>query len=993
MQKDPGGSSEDNHANAPRGGSAPAPADAAGRRRSGESAVSAFFWAMVLVLLVSAVLTYRFNAQFAREAEQVDRLQQARITLAELRACVRMPAGAGYCLDGLDPLAGDLRGDGERRLLEELRAVVPDPQRTEAAAARLDLNLRETLQQRKVELERDRVAMLLSLLLTPALAMIIVFVLSRTVRTQLRRSAGAREEVQRQQALLAAVLASSPDLIAYRAADGTYLGCNEAYVELVNIPAAEVVGKKVEDVLLPEDARQVRAQDEIVLRTNHGSALESWFQYPDGRRALLEFVRSPMRDADGNAVGVVAVGREVTRRREAEEELRRARTVAEEATAMKTAFLANMSHEIRTPINAIMGMSHLALKTELTPRQRNYLQKVQAAGQHLAGIVDDILDLSKIESGNLQLEREVFELDTVLDQVAVVVSERAESKGLELVFDVAADVPARIGGDPLRVRQVLINYLNNAIKFTERGEVVLRVTVQEREGQRVLLRFAVRDTGIGLTTEQAARMFQQFQQADRSTTRKYGGTGLGLAISRSLARMMGGDVGLESKYGEGSTFWFTAWLEQAEPSARPSLPWPDLRQRRALVADDNASAREALCGLLRQLTFQVEATDTGEEAIELLRYAAVTGQPFTFVFLDWDMPDGDTAALPARIAALGLRPQPVVIVTAGHQAAEAAERLPDAHVLRKPTSPSAVFDLAMSALRGMRGDNAPAPTVRRPPEPEAEPAGAQPLAGARILLVEDNLVNQQVAQEILRQAGAMVVTVDDGAQAVQQVRDEAFDVVLMDMQMPVMDGVTATLQIRAEGRQLPIVAMTANAMASDRERCLSAGMNDFVSKPIHPRELLRAVGEWLPQRPAAAAAKASAAPAADTAAGPPALARLRGVPGLDAALGLQYIPGGDPSFYLQMLQVFIQSYADCAGRIREALAAGDRGTAERLSHGCKGTASTLGAHRVAELAANLEQALLAQPDGAAVGELVARLGQAMGELTGALRAALPEPPR
>ncbi|HET8744362.1 MAG TPA: response regulator [Ramlibacter sp.] len=788
------------------------------RSRRGERAASAFFWAMVLVLLASTSLTYRSNVRFAAAARDMDRIQQARLELAELRTCLRSrPVEA--CSGALEALRRSIAEGEETRLFGQLErslyagAAGPALQ----AGGRIEHALKDALEGRKSTLADDRAAMLVSLLLTLGLCVLIVSVLALNVRTQLRRSNRARDELQRQQGLLQAVIASSPDLIAYRDADGTFLGCNEAYAGLAGMPAEAIAGRTVEEVLPAAVAQREREEDAQVLIRNQGSTTEAWFDYPDGRRVRLEFVRSPMRDEEGTPIGVVALGRDVTRRREAEEELRRAHALAEEATELKTAFLANMSHEIRTPINAILGMTHLALATGLTSRQRDYLGKVQAAGEHLAGVVDDILDLSKIEAGKLVLEREAFALDAVLQQVSGVVAEKAQARGLALVVEVDPEVPRQLAGDALRVRQVLINYLDNAIKFTERGEVALRIALSRREGQRVLLRFAVRDTGVGLSPEQAKRVFQQFEQADRSTTRKYGGTGLGLAISRSLAEMMGGKVGVESRLGEGSTFWFTAWLEVA--------------------------------------------------------------------------PEGEPGAAP---------PPPR------------------------------------------------APGLAAPPQ----------LQGARVLLVEDNAVNQQVASELLQAAGVTVAIADNGELAVQRVRDQRFDLVLMDMQMPVMDGLTATERIRALGQDVPIVAMTANAMAGDRERCLAAGMNDFLSKPIHPQELYRVVAAWLPAATDTAEPAAASQPP-EAVALDPRLAPLAGVPGLDVARGLEFTPGPDAGFYLQMLGIFLESYRDCEERLREFLERGDRVDAERLMHNCKGAAATLGAVPVAERAAELEQALRA----------------------------------
>jgi PAS domain S-box-containing protein len=1002
-------------------------------RAGGERALNLSFWAMVIVLVASTSYTYRSNLRFAAAAQDVDAMQQARVELANVRACTQradvalaahLASGDAPSLRALAAAARDCRAGSVLlgRLLDDdvahaadlaaLQAAVRERlarqehvaqafdagglatawgtpgagatatgNQVQAAIDRLDHALHEVLEGRKNGLAQDRAAMLVSLLLTLGLCVAVISVLTRSVRTQLRRSAAAREEVQSQQAMLRTVIESSPDLIGYRDTEGRFLGCNQAYADLVGLKSANVVGRTIEELFAPEAAARIRREDAEVLAADQEVRSETWFDYPDGKRMLLEFLRSPLRDHWGKVNGVLAVARDVTQRRQAEEEMRQSRELAEEATAMKTAFLANMSHEIRTPINAITGMSYLALKTELTPRQRDYINKVHAAGQHLVGVVDDILDFSKAEAGRLELENAPFNLDALLAEVSNVVAQRAEAKGLELVFDVAAAVPLQLIGDALRVRQVLINYLNNAIKFTERGEVVLKIALAERDGARVLLRFTVTDTGIGLSPEQAARMFQQFQQADTSTTRKYGGTGLGLAISRTLAEMMGGDVGVDSHLGKGSTFWFTASLGVAPFDPRPDLPWPDLRNMRALVADDNQSARTALCDMLRGMTFQVDGAASGEETIAMLRQAHLAGAPYTFVFVDWQMPPGiDGVEVSRRIDALRLKPAPIIILTAGQFATESAEFRDGRHVLLKPTSASAVFDLAVAALRGIRGGRAPELALR--PSPALEQAATEALQHARVLLVEDNEVNQQVASEILQEAGVTVFLAENGAIALRRVQEEHFDLVLMDMQMPVMDGVTATERIRALGLTLPVVAMTANAMATDRERCLAAGMNDFVSKPIHPQELFRVVCRWLPQADAAPAPEAAPAPApvphASAPAAPadrpalrdPVVAALTGVRGLDVTRGLGFIPGGDEAFYVEVLRRVIGSYRGCEQKLREALAADDWETAERVVHSCRGSSATIGAVQVAEAAQALEDALRERRPRAEVDPLV-----------------------
>ncbi|WP_053076813.1 PAS domain-containing hybrid sensor histidine kinase/response regulator [Caenimonas sp. SL110] len=370
----------------------------------------------------------------------------------------------------------------------------------------------------------------------------------------------ASQETQRQRALMTALIGSISDMVVYRDANGVHLGCNGAFEELAGMTQDDLVGHTALELFPKARADIINSRDRIVFESLCKDSIEDKVYYPSGRTAIMETIRSPLRDASGKLLGVVAIGRDVTARKQAEEELRRAKDLAEQATRMKTDFLANMSHEIRTPMNAVIGMSHLALRTELTPRQRDYISKVQSSGQHLLGIINDILDFSKLEAGKVAIEQAGFTLEQLLGGVADLIADKAAAKGLGLVFDVPADVPQRLVGDSLRVGQILINYANNAVKYTEQGSVVIAARVVERDADSVLLRLSVTDTGIGLSQEQQRRLFQSFQQADTSTTRKHGGTGLGLAISKKLANLMGGDVGVESDVGRGSTFWFTARL-------------------------------------------------------------------------------------------------------------------------------------------------------------------------------------------------------------------------------------------------------------------------------------------------------------------------------------------------------------------------------------------------------------------------------------------------
>jgi PAS domain S-box-containing protein len=687
------------------------------------------------------------------------------------------------------------------------------------------------------------------------------------------------------------------------------------------------------------------------------------------------------RDEEGKALHMYGVTQDISDIKKAEKELASAKETAESATTAKSQFLATMSHEIRTPMNAIMGLSNLALKTELNRKQEDYLVKIDRSANSLLGIINDILDFSKIEAGKLNIEKTEFDIEHVFDTVSNLVSQKAQEKGIEFAMHIDKNLPLNLIGDPLRIGQIITNYCSNAVKFTEKGEVVVSAMLEEKKGDDIVIKFSVRDTGIGLTKEQQTKLFQSFSQADQSTTRKYGGTGLGLAISKKLAELMGGEVGLESEIGKGSSFYFTATIGvQKDQKRKEYAPSVDLRGMKVLICDDNATAREILTEALETFSFKVTAVSSGEAAIGLLEKQK--DDPFELVLMDWKMPgmDGLEASKIIKEEKNIITPMIMMITSFGREeVAKKAEAIGINGFLVKPVTYSYLFDSIMEVFGKEARTKKSKDTGALKFSVELEK-----IRGAMILLTEDNEINQQVAQELMKDVGFVVDIANNGQEALDMVQASSYDLVFMDLQMPVMDGYVASTEIRKikDLDNLPIVAMTADAMVGVKEKCMSIGMQDFVTKPINPDEMFGALVKWIKpdtviQEPKAKSQKPKAK-SQDI--------EIPNIPGLNIEGALKRM-NNKKSLYLNILNKFVDNNKEVVEEISSTYNKKDYDTAKRLIHTLKGVSGNIGANSIHELSKVVEQHIVNHKDAEVINKLVV-LDQQIQQLINAITESL-----
>ncbi|MBF0187648.1 MAG: response regulator [Magnetococcales bacterium] len=728
---------------------------------------------------------------------------------------------------------------------------------------------------------------------------------------------------------------------------------------------------------------------------------EIHIQSKQGTTHIVDLILSKYLAQNQTQPAVIGVLVDVTEQRTFTSELIQARgeaermaSRAEEANRSKSDFLANMSHEIRTPLNAVIGLTHLCLQTDLNQKQHDYLEKVSMSANGLLSLLNDILDFSKIEAGKLTLESTSFSLSQTIDSLVAMLGVTCQEKGLELIIDADPNIPDALIGDPHRLNQVLVNLIGNAIKFTEAGEIIVSVSAHSIVTETTLLELSVTDTGIGMSEQQLDTLFETFTQGDSSTTRKYGGTGLGLSISKRLVEIMGGEISATSQQGKGSRFTFTVRLGLAERSViEEKGPHHDLQDLHVLVVDDNDNFRRIMEMQIRSLGWDAVSAKNGLKALEILSEKDVGDTPIDLVLIDWKMPGLDGVETCRRIRDLdALSRQPTLIMVTGYDLNEIKQVDEESDLLdgylMKPIQPSGLFDAIMHAMG--RADRW---HIQNDPGHDA----MSRLSGHHLLLVEDNEINQQVSRELLEQQGIEVTLAEDGKQALERVTAQNFDCVLMDIQMPVMDGYAAARAIREQPklRTLPIIAMTANAMSGDRDKCLAAGMNDHVAKPVSPDELYATLRRWIgPGARKVAQSSTTRTPTiqtppsmpSPTTALPPVLSNLPEIPGITMKSGLQNV-GGNRDLFFSVLEKFTKNQGGACQEIQTHLQEGAFHGAERRAHALKGVAATIGAGTIADLAGRIEKmAAMKHPDIPAISACIEKAEEALSHTVSGIHA-------
>ncbi|MBF0226770.1 MAG: cache domain-containing protein [Desulfobacterales bacterium] len=749
---------------------------------------------------------------------------------------------------------------------------------------------------------------------------------------------------------------------------------NRAMGNLTGVQASDMIGKGNHEYALPFYGERrpilidlVRLPDDelekkYVQIKREGYILwgETYVSFLRGGGVYLSATASALRDSKGKITGAVETIRDITDRKHMEEELFKAKNSAESANQAKSSFLAMMSHEIRTPMNGIIGMTYLTLRTQLNPKQKEYINKIQVSAKNLLGIINDILDFSKIEAGKLTIELTDFDIFEVLNNISNLVGLKTEEKGLELIFSIEKDIPSLLIGDPLRLGQILLNLINNAIKFTERGEIIVHVEPVNVDNTHAVVKFSVQDTGIGLTPEQQSKLFQSFQQADLSITRKYGGTGLGLAISKRLCEMMEGEMGVKSEYGKGSTFYFTAKFGiQVQIHAKTNILPEYLRNLKALVVDDSQITCKVMQKYLESFSFIVKTVLSGENAIEEIKNNLKENKKIDLMLIDYLMPFGlnGIETIENIFKIIPKEKLPKIIMITGYTNEEIKDQLHNLELktfLSKPVNQSTLLD----AILEIFNENV---CVSLKKISSTTPDGFDAIRGANILLVEDNEINQEVAKELLKDEGFNVSIACNGEEAVKQLKTSApnnkkFDIVLMDLQMPIMDGYTATKKIReltSEEKNIPIIAMTADAISGTQEKVLQSGMNGYVTKPIEPEELFANLIKWI--KPSQRELPENFIKKENFQVSNNSILDYD-IAGINIQLGMSRIRGNE-SLYRKLLYQFLTDFENMYEQIKDALTREDFDKAILLAHTMKGVSGNVGAIILQNDSARLEASI------------------------------------